>query len=244
MTWNAGLAGELFDLQQMATTFGEGDPTVRVGADDNYVLESSTFDAFEYAAGVKAEAERRLELMNGAMRALNANAGLVWLTGRFWDSDTPHVVVVPGTAHSQVTTTSAAVGVVTVDGHVIDPPPPPARGWFALAESNPNVADVLRLRATGPLDWANLFKIVEIIKWDVKGARTGSKEIVSRGWATPAQLSAFGASANREDVSGDAARHARLPGDVPTNVMTLDEGRSFVQGLVQAWLGYLNDRGE
>lgn len=236
MVWNAELEGDLPDLQAMANTFGEDDPTVRVGADDNYVLESSTFVAFEDAAGVKAEAERRLELMNGAMRAFDANAGLVRLTGRLWDSGTPHVVVVPITAHARATATVVGVAVATVDGHPIDPPPPPARGWFALAESNPNVADVLRLRATGALDWANLFKMVEIIKWDVKGARTGSKEIVSRGWATPTQLSAFGASANREDVSGDAARHARLPGDVPTNVMTLDEGQHFVHGLVHSWL--------
>lgn len=156
MTWSAGLAGEPSDLQRMTVTFGEGDPKVRLDESGNYVLESSTLNALDGAAVVKREAERRLELMNGAMRAFHANTGLVRLTGRFWDSDSPHVVVVPITAHVRATATLTAVAVATVDGHPLDPLPPPARGWVGLAESSGNVADVLRLTASGDLDWAAL----------------------------------------------------------------------------------------
>jgi hypothetical protein len=234
MTWRAGLAGELPDIQAMAFIFAEGDPKVGVGADDSHVLESSTLDSFDNAAAVKAETERCLELMNGVMRALDASAGLVRLTGRFWESGTPHLVVVPIAAHGRATATVVGVAVATVDGQRIDPPPPAARGWLGLARVNPNVADVLKLKTGDDLGWVELTKILEIIEWDLK--RT--KGIVQRGWASDGQLRAFGASANLESVSGEAARHARTSG-LPKKVMTLDEGRSFIQGLVQAWLAYL-----
>jgi hypothetical protein len=240
MTWRAGLVGESPDLERMANTLGEGNPRVRVGADGGYVLESSTFDALEDAAGVKAEAERRLELMNGAMRAFDSKAGLVRLTGRFWDSDTPHLVSVPITAHAGATATLTAVAVATVDGHPIDPPPPPARGWVALAESNRNVAGVLRLTASGDLDWVGLYKVLEIVCGDVSGTITlteaGKRMIIKRGWMTENQLDALTASANNEKVSGDAARHARTKGGIPSKIMTLDEGRYFVHRLVYSWL--------
>jgi hypothetical protein len=239
MTWRAGLSGELPNLQAIAFIFAEGDPKVGVGADDSYVLESSTLDSFDNAAAVKAEAERCLELMNGVMRALDDTAGLVRLTGRFWDSGTPHLVVVPITAGLRATATLTGVAVGAADGHEIDPPVSPGRGWLAIARANQNVAEVLKLKTGDDLGWIELTKIIEIIEYDLKG----TKGIVQHGWASNNQLKAFGASANLASVSGDAARHARTSGQ-PKKVMTLDEGRSFVQGLVQAWLGYLTDGGE
>ena len=226
------------DLQRMAEIFGEGDPTVRLAANGNYVLESSTFNALHDAAVVKMEAERRLKLMNGALRAADPNARSVQLRGQFWDSNKPHTVVIPATAEGRVTMTSVAVG--TVNGVPVDPPAPPARAWVALAESDPNVADVLRLRATGDLDWATLYKILEIICGEVSGdgilTEAGKKVLIKRDWATREQLRALTASANKETVSGDAARHARTKGGVPAKVMTLDEGRYFLKGLVYTWL--------
>jgi len=41
------------------------------------------------------------------------------------------------------------------------------------------------------------------------------------------EISAFGASANNPDVSGEAARHARHKGSAPRHSMTIDEGRTL-----------------
>ena len=48
---------------------------------------------------------------------------------------------------------------------------------------------------------------------------------------------AFTASANRPDVSGKSARHARHGGWPPRYTMTLNEGREFIADLVTAWIG-------
>jgi hypothetical protein len=57
-----------------------------------------------------------------------------------------------------------------------------------------------------------------------------------KGWVSAADLSAFRASANRPDVSGDQARHARMPGAPPKRTMTLTEARQIINVLVTAWL--------
>jgi hypothetical protein len=45
-------------------------------------------------------------------------------------------------------------------------------------------------------------------------------EFYQRGWVTRDQISAFTASANRREVSGELARYARLKGDPPKRTMT------------------------
>ena len=182
MTWNAGLEGDLPDLQGMAFAFGEGDPTVGVGPDGSYFLESSAFNSLHDVVAVKTDAERRVRLMNGALRAFDANAGVVRLSGRFWNSDTPHLVVVPLTAEVRAKATLTAVAVATLDGRPVDPGLPPARGYLALADSDANVADVLRLTAAGDLDWVDLYKVTEIILFDMSGngAARNSSSVVGR----------------------------------------------------------------
>ena len=55
------------------------------------------------------------------------------------------------------------------------------------------------------------------------------------------QISTFRASANRSEVSGDLARHARLKGDPPTQTMTLAEARQLIGALVTRWLDWLRE---
>jgi hypothetical protein len=56
-------------------------------------------------------------------------------------------------------------------------------------------------------------------------------------WATDKEDSAFTASANRPDVSGEAARHAvpQSP-EPPKATMTINEGREFISALVAQWM--------
>lgn len=102
-----------------------------------------------------------------------------------------------------------------------------------LARRNKNVADVFRLLgAAYQLDWVDLYKLLEIVKSDVEG----EDRIVQEGWATRRELGALRASANRADVSGDEARHARDVGDPPARTMQQAEARSFVLRLVNNWI--------
>lgn len=81
----------------------------------------------------------------------------------------------------------------------------------ALAVSNPLVGEVLGRLAQPTLDWAVMWKIYEIIRSDVGG----QEALFSAKLAEKTAVKAFTASANRPDVSGPSARHARLPGGRP-----------------------------
>jgi hypothetical protein len=88
--------------------------------------------------------------------------------------------------------------------------------------------------APEPLGFVELYKIHEIIRDAIR-----PKKIPELGWATKADDSAFTGSANRADVSGSGARHARNSGPTPTRTMTPAEGRSFVSNLAMKWLDSL-----
>jgi hypothetical protein len=125
---------------------------------------------------------------------------------------------------------------VTVDGQRPPLPPPPGPNYVRLADGDRDVADALRfLGSPDEPDWFLLWKVFEIIE----NAVGGRKGIVAAGWATTADLNAFGVSANLETVSGDDARHARkakASGRPPVRTMDPREARRFVYGLARSWL--------
>jgi hypothetical protein len=105
-----------------------------------------------------------------------------------------------------------------------------------LAQTHPDVAEVLDIlgNADPAPDWAELYKVHEILLDNVTG-------LYQRGWVTRDQISTFTASANRREVSGDLARHARLKGDPPMRTMTLGEARRLIGALVTRWLDWLRE---
>ena len=105
-----------------------------------------------------------------------------------------------------------------------------------LAQTHPDVAEVLDLlgNADPAPDRAELYKVHEILLASVPG-------FYQRGWVTRDQISTFTASANRREVSGDLARHARLKGDPPGRTMTLGEARQLIGALVRRWLDWLRE---
>lgn len=209
--------------------FADGDPRVSKGDDGGYVLESSAFDSLQEATEVSPSAAKLLSLLNGTAKALDGSYRFVELAGHFENEHGLHAVVLGETVTVRE---RANVGREMIDGVAVSPPASPAKAWPALATANQNVADALRLLGTADLDWVGLYKLLEIVKDDVGGQR----RIIDEGWATEQQLSDFGAAANRPDLSGDAARHARVGGGPPKRAITVGEGRHFVLALVRLWL--------
>lgn len=229
MEWKAVLRGNDLDLQTLADIFREGDPGVTVEDDGTFVLQSTAFDGMEGAQEVQPAAAALLVLLNGAAKASDPSHRPVDLTGHFRSGETVHAVVLADTI-----TVRSRLGAVVVraDGDPHPPPPPRARAWAALASTDPPVSDALRLLGSVELDYVALYKLFEIVR-DDSGGSTG---IVGRKWAAREDISAFTGAANRPDVSGDDARHARMPGAPPKRSFTIDESRSFVLTLVQRWL--------
>jgi hypothetical protein len=86
-----------------------------------------------------------------------------------------------------------------------------------------------------PTTWIDLYKVHEIIR-DAMG---GQASLINSGWVTRDDLSAFTASANRPDVTGADARHARMGGGPPKRTMQIAEARDFIGRLLTTWLDSL-----
>jgi hypothetical protein len=84
------------------------------------------------------------------------------------------------------------------------------------------------------MSWVEMWKAYEIVREAIKPAT-----IDKLGWTTSAEHNAFRASANRPDVSGEKARHARMAGPAPRTRMTEGEGRELVIRFVNRWLDSL-----
>jgi hypothetical protein len=234
MLIRARLKGHEFDLLTLAELFGEGDPAV-AGDDEGFYLSFSVPDELVGdGGGLHDAASVLLRRVTGVTRTLSSDCRPVGLTGRFSDeTGRQHQVVLADSAQVRARANPVRV---SVDGEQAPPPPAPGPGYVRLAQTHPDVAEVLDLlgNADPAPDWAELYKVYEILLDSVPG-------FYQRGWVTRDQISTFTGSANRREVSGDLARHARLKGDPPTRTMTLGEARELIGALVTRWLDWLRE---
>ncbi len=232
MLIKARLQGHEFDLGTLAELFREGDPAVATDHEGYYLSFTAPDGLLDDGARLSDAASVLLRRVNGVARTLSSDFRPVGLTGRFDDEAGRQTAVVLVDSVE----TRTRVNSVTVSVGEEQPPPPPARGpgYVQLAQTHPDVAEVLDIlgNADPAPDWAELYKIHEIMLDNVPG-------FYQRGWVTKDQISAFTASANRKEVSGDLARHARLKGDPPKRTMTLVEARQLIGSLVTTWLDWL-----
>jgi hypothetical protein len=230
----ARLKGHEFDLLTLAELFREGEPAVATDDEGYYLSFSVPDELFRDGGGLHDAASVLLRRVNGVARTLSSDVRPVGLTGRFSDETGRHHQVV--LADSAEVRARANPVRVSVSGEQPPPPPAPGPGYMQLAQTDPDVAEVLDLlgNADPAPDWADLYKVHEILLDNVPG-------FYQRGWVTRDQISTFTASANRREVSGDLARHARLKGDPPMRTMTLGEARRLIGALVTRWLDWLRE---
>lgn len=101
-----------------------------------------------------------------------------------------------------------------------------------LARSDEDVATVLRLLVVPDGEtWTGLYRISEVIE----RAEGGWPKLVARGWTSRTQRERFRRTSNSMAAVGDGARHGSEEHEPPPNPMTLEEGRSYLLMLVQAW---------
>ena len=123
---------------------------------------------------------------------------------------------------------------VLSNGVPLPEPPPKGPRYVKLAAQDPDVADALRvLGQSEALDWYDIYKAWEIVEHAVGGWR----QVEARGWATKADIDRLTASANHPGISGDKARHARMPGTPDLNRgMTMSEADALVRRLITNWI--------
>ncbi len=237
MLIKARLKGHDFDLTTLAELFREGDPAVASDAEGYYLSFTADDALFREGGRLYEAASVVLRRVNGIGRVLTDEFRPVGLTGRFSDeTGQQHQVVLADSAEVRG---RAFAAVVVADGQEPPAPPAPGPGYVQLADADPDVAEVLDiLGRTDPAPgWVDLYKVFEIINDNAKGCV--KQGCVKQGWVTRDEVSVFKGSANRKEVSGDLARHARWKSDSPKRTMTLIEARQMIGVLVTKWLDWL-----
>ena len=234
MEWQVFLTGDESDLNELSKSFCCPDLVIARG-EDGFVLRWSRLRDLNEVDAVRREAESVLVLLNGAARLL-LHSTLPIAIGRIVlvrdDGSKGSFVSVSGTIRARARA-SATATVKRADGveerfNEADP----VAEWVKAGLGNEAIARVLKLLATKPLDWKNLYPILEVVESDMGGL----KPIAQQGWATRAALKRFKHTANSVFAIGDEARHGTEPTQPPADPMTLSEARSFIETILHNWL--------
>ena len=94
--------------------------------------------------------------------------------------------------------------------------------FIPLALGHKTVAKVLRL-CSKELDWANLYRIYEVISEDI-GGLTGK------------DIKIFKGSANNSNVTGDFSRHGKMNVGTPKETMRLADAQHLIKSKVREWI--------
>ena len=232
MEWQVFLTGDEFDLNELSKSFCC--PDLAIGRDEGgFVLRSSRLRDLNEVDAVRREAQSILVLLDGAARlALHtrlpiAIRDIVLIRD---DGSKGYFESLGQTLHIR---TGLSVAVKHAGGmeEQINPADPVV-GWVNAGLGSETVARVLGLFASKPLDWVNLYRILEVVESDMGGL----KSIAQQGWATRAGLKRFKHSANSPSAIGDDARHGKEPTQPPADPMTLSGARSFIETIVHKWL--------
>ena len=241
----AWLEGETADLELLSQLFAEGDlRVVRDGED--YYLTAPDIDNPPPDTEFYKVASARLSELNGLAHLEDPAFRRVRLSGKYSDGDKLHQVISPQPAKLTIRMGRPTMTMLTANGDVIPNPPSRWPGRAKLAQTHAAVGRVFRIAERNEdLDWYDLYKIHEIIRDDIKsddiGAKGWENKIEKLGWSTKVKDSAFTASADRFDVSGESARHAvTRHAEPPKHTMTLREGRDYIRNLVMRWVDYRN----
>jgi hypothetical protein len=234
--WKAFLKGDDFDLHELSVLFSSGDTQV-IKDGDSYHLASTMIDSRPDGRPFYQAARHVLALVNGVGQANSSAFRPIALTGSFKEGDHNHQVVIADPVEIRGYAYAAAVATVAgPDGNLVPPPPPPGPDRVKKAMRHADANEALQIIGRPePTNWVDLYKVHEIVR-DAMGGQIG---LVNAGWVTKDDLSAFTASANRPDVTGPDARHARMSGGPPKRTMQIAEARDFIGRLLTTWLDSL-----
>lgn len=227
----AELKGNEFDLDALVQLFPSG-PIRVVRENGGHYLLADEIDNRPQGVQYYEVAPTILDMVNGLARVADAAYQPVELSGYYFEGERRHVVVRAESVVVRVRARTPSVLVTNSDGVVQAPPPPPSPQRAAVAATHPDVSEALAIMSqAAALGWGELYKVFEIVRDSVKPSTLDKS-----GLARAHDLKAFRASANRPDLSGADARHARMSGEPPKHHMSLPEGRQFISDLVRNWI--------
>ncbi len=232
MDWEVSLKGDAADLEILSQSFT--DPAFSISKlGEEFVLTSSEFDAMNDARQVRDRAKVLVDLVNGASMLAIGSRTPVAIGGvhrRHADGHRDVAMFAEIVGHCRVL---ASLTIAHLDGSTETfRPGDLIRDWVKVASTDKEVAKALSLLSTGPADWVNLYRVLEVVASDCGGHR----RINANGWATKKAVGLFTHTANSPGAIGSAARHGAQQTRPPAKPMPLPEARSLILGIVQAWL--------
>ena len=235
------------DLNVLAASFPDSDPRVFKGEVGSYWMTSRRLDEKVdnlYRPGLDKTVNSldRLEVYRCARVLLHWAVGAVRCSGlncstvrfiRWWD------LVNEDGSYAQIKVSDEvelATGVPfsyqARDPSTAQPDPAFVSRLVQLAWTYEDVGEALKLLSYEVLDWVTLYKVFEIVRWHTPG---GERTMTSNKWISRPDLKAFTAAANRPEVGGPMARHARMAGQPPRVQMSLPQARIVIPTLVRNW---------
>jgi hypothetical protein len=232
MDWEVSLKGDPADLDILSQSFS--DPAFSISKlGDEFVLKSSQFDVMNGAREVRDRAKALLDLVNGAAMLAIGSRTPVAIGGvhrRHADGHRDVAMFAEIVGHCRVL---ASLTIAHLDGSTETfRPGDLIRDWVKVASTDKEVAKALSLLSTGPADWVNLYRVLEVVESDCGGIAG----IKPERWATEKAIRLFKRTANSPGATGSDSRHGAQSTKPPPKPMPLPEARSLILAIVQAWL--------
>lgn len=232
MPWEVELIGDAFDLNELALSMADTDPSIKK-AQHGYILTSTSFEQCATYSEIEAAAKEILPILNGICAILLSTRNPISIAAIHNSS--------PGQPRQTFVTISEGLNIrdsmsitVTSPNGLVETTnqADPTVGWLKLAAGDQQVAKVFRLFNEQHLTWGGMYKIFEIIVESVGGL----KPIADLGWASINTMKRFKHTANSPGATGDLARHGVEPTSPPAAPMAMSEAKAMINTLVHNWL--------
>lgn len=232
MLWEVELIGDAFDLNELALSMADTDPSIKK-TQHGYVLTSAAFNQCTTYNEIEAAAKETLPILNGICAVLLSTRNPISIAAIHNSS--------PGQPRQVFVTISDGIGIrdsmsitVTNSNGIVETTnqADPTSGWLKLAANDQQVAKVFRLFNEPNLTWGGMYKIFEVIVESMGGL----KPIADLGWASHNAMKRFKHTANSPGATGDSARHGVEPTSPPAAPMAMSEAKAMINTLVHNWL--------
>jgi hypothetical protein len=255
VAWKLQLVGEKEELRGLAKMF----PAVRANGglhvwleDKNWYLHAPEFETMTTARAIVARGETLVGRLNG-LGFLKFGVFRPVATGNVMQAAAqggnnhflmvePAIHYVPSVALLTYLGDSIPpllVEMVGPDG--LNPPAPPeVESWHVPGQFTAAVDEALSLLsvAVRSEDWRLLYFIYEIVEGHIAPPQPSRVAKVLGG--STEEIRRFSGTANSKSHLGTRARHGRQTRDAPKNPMTFHEARTFMRGLLLAWVQHLS----
>jgi hypothetical protein len=234
MRWSIILSGDSHFLQILSEWSSDINFIVSK-VDSEYLLESKEFEKCGSNSEVYEIGQELISLLNGFIFQKYEIPGAIKSGGviRFRDDGKRDIfLMITETIKSTTRLYAPTITLKNPDGEtIVNRPGLHIFDKVGNAKSSEKASKIFRLMQNGNLDFATLFKIVEILLSE-KGAALYK-------WVPKKKITLLKRTANHSASIGDEARHGVSEEDPPKVPMDLEEARSIVKLLVDKYIAEL-----